>query len=233
MQRAQPTTVERRRSRRTPAPAGLSPELIATTALELSDRAGEAGISMRRVAEELGVTPMALYAHFRDKDELLDAVIDLAASELTLPSERGPWKRQLRLLMDEIRRGVERHPGALRTRLARPLMTPGALRTSERGMRILKGAGFRTRDAASAWRALFSYTLGFATYSSEGAAADARRHARGALASLPEAEFPALTSAVDESTDAMGGDAQFEFGLRALIDGLERRALRAPPSRKG
>src|SRR5256714_6916916 len=138
--------------RSTAAQAPLSSERIARAALELSDREGIEGLSMRRVAQKLGVTPMALYFHFRNKDELIDAVVDLGAREMTLPSERGPWKRQLRLLMEQIRRSVERHPGALRMRLARPLMSPGVLRGPELGLRILLRAGFSPSDAVGAWR---------------------------------------------------------------------------------
>jgi AcrR family transcriptional regulator len=207
----------------------LSSERIARVALELSDREGIDGLSMRRLAQELGVTPMALYFHFHSKDELIDAVVDLGAREMSLPSERGPWKRQLGLLMDEIRRGVERHPGALRMRLGRPLMSPGVMRGPELGLRILLRAGFSRNDALGAWRALFSYTLGFASFSSESSTAAARRHARVAIAGLPEDEFPALIAASAEVVAAMGGEAQFEFGLRCLIDGLEARCL----ARKG
>jgi TetR/AcrR family tetracycline transcriptional repressor len=214
------------RARAAAASRGLSRERIARAALELSDREGVEGLSMRQLARALGVTPMALYVHFRNKDELIDAVVDLAARELTLPSERGPWKRQLVLLMTEIRRSVERHPTALSVRRARPLMSPGVLRGSEVGLRILQRAGLSTADATSAWRALFSYTLGFASFSSEVATEDARRHARAALAALPEDEFPALSAAIPEAVAAMGGDAQFEFGLGCLVDGLEARYLR-------
>jgi TetR/AcrR family tetracycline transcriptional repressor len=216
------------RPRPTAAPAPLSSERIARAALELSDREGIEGLSMRRVAGKLGVTPMALYFHFRNKDELIDAVVDLGAREMSLPSERGPWKRQLRLLMNEIRLSVERHPGALRMRLARPLMSPGVLRGPELGLRILLRAGFSPKDAVGAWRALFSYTLGFVSFSSESVAEDARRYARAAVAALPEDEFPALTASAAEVVAAMGGQAQFEFGLRCFIDGLEARCLAKP-----
>ena len=207
------------------APPALSRERIARAGLELSDREGVEGLSMRRLARELGVTPMALYVHFRNKDELIDMVVDLGARELSLPSERGPWKRQLGLLMSEIRRGVERHPGALQVRRGRPLMSLGVMRGPELGLRIMLRAGFSTADAVSAWRALFSYTLGFASFSSEPSTVAVRRHARVALAALPEDEFPALSAATSEAVAAVGGAAQFEFGLRCLLDGLEARHL--------
>ena len=198
------------------APPALSRERIARAGLELSDREGVEGLSMRRLARELGVTPMALYVHFRNKDELIDMVVDLGARE---------WKRQLGLLMSEIRRGVERHPGALQVRRGRPLMSLGVMRGPELGLRIMLRAGFSTADAVAAWRALFSYTLGFASFSSEQSTEAARRHARVALAALPEDEFPALSGATSEAVAAMGGAAQFEFGLRCLLDGLEARHL--------
>src|SRR2546423_12722759 len=133
--------------RSTAAQAPLSSERIARAALELSDREGIEGLSMRRVAGKLGVTPMALYVHFRNKDELIDTVVDLGAREVSLPSERGPWKRQLGLLMSEIRRGVERHPGALQVRRGRPLMSLGGMRRPEPGLRVMLRAGVGTAGA--------------------------------------------------------------------------------------
>ncbi|TMK62803.1 MAG: TetR family transcriptional regulator [Actinobacteria bacterium] len=73
------------------APPALSRERIARAGLELSDREGVEGLSMRRLARELGVTPMALYVHFRNKDELIDMVVDLGAREPA--DERDPARR--------------------------------------------------------------------------------------------------------------------------------------------
>ena len=104
-------------------------------------------------------------------------------------------------------------------------MSLGVMRGPELGLRIMLRAGFGTADAVAAWRALFSYTLGFASFSSEPSTEAARRHARVALAALPEDEFPTLSGVASEAVAAMGGEAQFEFGLRCLLDGLEARHL--------
>lgn len=201
--------------------ASLSRERVVRAALDLLDREGTQALSMRRIAAELGVTAMALYVYFRSKDELLDAVVDAGAQEIVLPSEEGPWKEQMRELLHEVRRALERHPGALNDRLTRPFLGPGALRLPETAMRILGRAGFEKADAVNAWRALFSYTFGFASFSSDASAEEARRKARAALAALPEDEYPAMIAASAELVDAMGGEAAFDFGLDRLLEGLE------------
>lgn len=199
----------------------LSRERIVQAALDLLDREGLEALSMRRIAAEIGVTAMTLYVYFRNKDELLDAVVDAGAQEIVLPSEEGPWKVQIRELLHAVRRALERHPGALRDRLARPFLGPGAMRLPETALRILGSAGFEKKDAVRAYRVLFSYTLGFASFSSDASAQEARRRARAALAALPEDEYPAMISASAEIIDAMAGEATFDFGLDRLLDGLE------------
>jgi hypothetical protein len=95
------------------------------------------------------------------------------------------------------------------------------MRLPETVMRILGAAGFENADAVRAYRALFSYTLGFASFSSDASAEELRRRARVALAALPEDEYPAMIAASSEIIDAMAGDAAFDFGLERLLDGLE------------
>jgi AcrR family transcriptional regulator len=206
----------------------VSRERIVRAALDLLDRDGLDALSMRRIAAEVGVTAMTLYVYFRNKDELLDAVVDAGADEITLPSQEGPWKLQMSELLHEVRRALERHPGALRDRLTRPFLGPGVLRLPETALRILEAAGFEKEDAVRAYRALFSYTFGYASFSSEANAEEARRKARVALASLPEDEYPAMIAASAELTEAMAGDAAFDFGLDRLLDGLE--LLRRTPT---
>jgi AcrR family transcriptional regulator len=196
-------------------------------ALEFLDRHDFEAFTMRRLARELGVTPMALYVYFRDKDELLDAVMDAGAREISLPSEEGPWREQLRELLHGVKRALERHPSALRFRVTRPFLGPETLRVPERGLRILQRAGFSRADAVSAWRALYSYTLGFACFSPDASGPDVRQRTRVAYAALPEDEFPALLAASAEILDAVAGDATFDFGLEHLLDGLESSCLGA------
>jgi AcrR family transcriptional regulator len=178
---------------------------------------------MRRLAEELGIGTMTLYGYFRDKDELLDAVVDAASARIQIPSRRGTWKGQIRGLMDQIRSTLTEHPIGVLLRLKRPMWSPGALRVSEAGVRILREAGFSRAEAARAYRSLFSYTFGFAAFTPREVSADVRHQAIAALAALPQDQYPALTDASSELADAVGGEAQFHHGLDLLLDGLEAK----------
>ncbi len=155
----------------------LSREGIVDAALELVERDGWNGLSMRRLAQQLDVWPMAVYRYFRDKDELLDAMAEAAAERVPAPTGRGSWRVQIRKLLHESRRIVGGQPAS------GALVAPARERLSGAGVRILEEAGFDAADATAAWRALFGYTLGFS----------------------PEQ------------------DAEFDFGLECLLDGLEAR----------
>jgi AcrR family transcriptional regulator len=213
---AQPTTATRTDPR-----ARLSREQVAREALELLDRHGLEALSMRRLADQLGVGTMTLYGYFSGKDDLLDAVIDAAVADREHVELEGPWQDQLRRLMQASRRGLGRHPSLVKVRAERPVLRPEALRFAESGLTILRGAGFDRTDAARAFRLLFTYVFGYVSFSPEQGAEDARRESRVATAALPPEEYPTLTDTADQLADAMAGDTTFDFGLDRIIDGLE------------
>lgn len=206
--------------------AELSRAAVARAALELLDRDGLDALSMRRLADELGVGTMTLYGYFRNKGELLDAVVDSAVSDADAPALRGGWKEQLRSHVLNARRSLQRHPSLVELRVRRPVLRPEALRFSETALGILRGAGFDVREGTAAFRLLFTYTFGFAALSPAGSTEDDRRAAQAALVALPPEEYPALTEAREEATRAMGGDEVFEYGLDRILDGLEARLVR-------
>ena len=185
---------------------------------------------MRKLAARLEVGAMTLYGYFANKDELLEAMVATATEDApAIAVGDGTWKEQLANLMSGVRDTLAEHPTGVQLRLQRPLLSPAALRVTESAMRIMDEAGFTTEQAARAYRTMFVYTFGFASFHPSAADAGAKRGARAALAALPEAEYPALVAASAEAVDAMGGDEQFEFGLALLLDGLEA-ALRAKVS---
>ena len=187
------------------------------------ERDGPEALSMRRLAAELDVGTMTIYGYFRDKDELLDAVVDAASARIEIPSRRGTWKSQIRALMEEIRKALADHPAGILLRLRRPMWSPGALRISETGDRILREAGFSKAEAARAYRSLFSYTFGFAAFTPGAVSEEVKGQALAALAALPQDQYPTLIEASSELVDAVGGEAQFHHGLDLLLDGLETK----------
>jgi AcrR family transcriptional regulator len=216
----QPTT--RTRSR-------VSREQVARAALELLDEHGVEALSMRRLAEHVGVGTMTLYGYFRDKEDLLDAVVDAAVADREPVRLEGPWQDQLRQLMRASRPSLGRHPSLVKVRAERPVLRPEALRFAESGVGILRGAGFSRIDAARAFRLLFTYVFGYVSFSPDETAEDARRRSRLAVAALPPDEYPAIHDTADELADSMAGDAAFDFGLDRIIDGFESHLRGGPP----
>lgn len=207
-----------------PVRRSLSREAIASTALELADAEGVDSLSMRRLAERLGVGTMTLYGYFRSKEELLEAVVDVATPPIRVRAGATSWKDQLRDLMRGVHGALAEHPVGVELRLRKPLVSPGAMRITEAAMGILSGAGFGTEDAARCYRTLFLYVFGFIAFGSPRAPDEVKRHARGVIASLPAEEYRQVTAAGAELVETLAGEEQFEFGLGVLLDGLEARA---------
>jgi AcrR family transcriptional regulator len=226
-------TSSNRRAGGSPAPQRRRPqpsrEQIAEAALELLDREGLEGLSMRRLGAEAGVPTSTLYGYFRDKEELVDAVIDLAASRSPLPEVTGPWRTQLRELMRWLRRGLVRHPDLVKVRLERPILSLGALRFTERGMGILLEAGFGRAEAARAYQMLFVYTFGSAAFGPHGDPDEHQRRVRATYTLLPPEEYPVLSNSIAEAAAVMSGEQQFEYALERLLDGLEGSLGRGNP----
>jgi TetR/AcrR family tetracycline transcriptional repressor len=198
-------------------PSGLSRERILVVALELAATDGVDALSMRRLAQELDVWPMSVYRYFQDKDALLDAMAADLIEQLREPAASGDWRERMRALLEEAVRRLVEAPG-LAARLPRAFLAEGALRLPEAGIAILLDAGFGSAAAASAWRALWSYTFGFATFGVE-----SPRAVRAAVAGLHEDEYPALAEAGGALADALASRDEFAAGLDRLLDGLEAR----------
>ena len=143
----------------------LSRERILEAARLAVDEDGVNALSMRRLAQRLDVWPMSIYTYFRDKDELLDALADGAAEQVALPRREGrSWRADMHLLLNDARRVLAKDADA---RLSRAM----AERLTASGLAILERAGLEQREAASLWRTLLSYTLGFALTPGGGATA--------------------------------------------------------------
>ena len=195
-------------------PSGLSRDRILAVALELAAADGVDALSMRRLAQELDVWPMSVYRYFQDKDALLDAMAVDLVEQLPTPDASGDWRERMHALLETTAQRLGGAPG-LAARLPRAFLAEGALRLPEAGIAILLDAGFDPAAAASAWRALWSYTFGFATFGAESA-----RAVRAAVAGLHEDEYPALEAAGAELADALASSDEFAAGLDRLLEGV-------------
>jgi AcrR family transcriptional regulator len=132
------------------------------TAITLVEGEGEAGLSMRRIAQELDVWPMSLYRYFRDKQALLDALAEAAVEQIALPEPTSDWQAQLRQLLDHARTAFAQHPGGGFLRLTGPSLLPAAARVTKAGIEILNEAGLESDEAEIAWHVLVDYLAGSA-----------------------------------------------------------------------
>ncbi len=216
--------------RQRPARAPLSREAIVDAALRVLDREGSAGLSMRRVADELGTGPASLYWHVANKDALVDLIIDRVAGEVPLPEpDPDRWQEQLREWLIGVRGVFDRHPGVAALTLGRIPTGINVVRWAEWTLVLLRGAGIPDRVAAYASDLLGLY-LGATGYeatlppmtSASGEPMSLEETAammRGYFASLPADQFPNVVATVDELFSG-GPEERFELGLDVILRGL-------------
>lgn len=199
----------------------LTRERIVAAAIALLDREGEAGFSMRKLAGELGVDPMALYHHHASRGALMHEVMQAMMADFELPAPSGDWRADLRALCGGLRRLAGRHPGAFRVYEYYERWLPAEHRVNEAFHATLLGAGFGRRTTVRAVRLLLTYTEAFAVDEISGWLAPYGPEDRAELAeSLAAGDFPATAGLVEE-IGAVDADAEFDFGLDVLIAGLE------------
>jgi AcrR family transcriptional regulator len=212
------------RARRADPRAKLSHEQVLRAAWAMLDEAGLESFSIRRLAQRLGVAPMTVYGYFRDRDALLDAVLDYGADGLIVAAAEGDWRTRMSGLMSQLHRQLVAHPFVVELRLRRPILNPGSMRFTEAGLTVLGEAGFAPEQGARAFRALFIYTFGSAAFGMPPDAAHAQRETRSRLAALDETEFPAVARSVPALIDTIAGEEQFHRGLGWLLDALAAEA---------
>src|SRR5829696_5115779 len=140
----------------------LSRELIIKEALALLDEHGPEALSMRRLADRLGVAPTALYTHIRGKADLIEGLIDQVYAGLTLELNRsGDWTQQLTTLSQQIRTHLLDHPAVVPYALQQPGLGPHSLRLGEAIYNVLRPAGFSNQAVVGTVYALVTYILGF------------------------------------------------------------------------
>src|SRR4249920_1627958 len=139
----------------------LSRERVLGAAVELADRDGAGALSMRRLAAELGVVPMALYKHVANKDELLDGMIDVVVGEIDPPLADADWKTAIRERVLSARRALLRHSWASKVIESRPEPTPTVIAYMDSMMGILRSGGFSIDLMHHTMHVMGSRILGF------------------------------------------------------------------------
>lgn len=142
-------------------PARISREAVLDSTLALAEERGLDAVSMRSVAADLQVTPMALYHHVRNKEDLLDGLVERLLDELPLPDPEAPWEERLRSLAQRLRETAQRHPDAFPMLLRRPVRSEGALRVREAVYALLRDAGVPEELVPRAERLISTFVIGF------------------------------------------------------------------------
>jgi AcrR family transcriptional regulator len=207
----------------------LSRERILETAVSLADRDGVEGVSMRKIAQELGVVPMALYKHVAGKDELLGGMIDVVVAEIDPAATDLVWKAAIRERILSARRALLRHPWASRVMESRTEPTPTVLAYMDSMIGMFRTGGFSMDLTHHAVHAMGSRLMGFSQeLFNDSADTDPAVEAEmwGQMADVyPSIYELFLTVSHDgQSVVGLGCDDQFEFefALDLMLDGLER-----------
>jgi AcrR family transcriptional regulator len=198
----------------------LNRGVILDSAVALIERDGPDSLSMRRLGSGLGVEGMAIYHHFRNRDELLAAIGDRLLEPLRELELGTDWRQACRRFAIALRDIAVAHPATFQLLGLQPLDTPAALEPVERLLGVLVAVGFTAAEALATYRATVSYARGYALAEATGFTVDAERPAgRERLAVLPPEEFPILSGRAAELAE-LDADSAFRRGLDALLFGL-------------
>ncbi|WP_214105443.1 TetR/AcrR family transcriptional regulator [Acrocarpospora catenulata] len=213
---------------------GLSVERIVRAAIEVGDAEGLAALSMRKVAEALGVGVMSLYTYVPGKAELIDVMIDTVYGELPRPETPGGWRARLELIAREQWALYRRHPWLLQVAAGRPPLGPNAIAKYEYELSAVEGIGLTDLEMDAVVTLVSGFVHGAARGALESSAASGatgmtdeqwwEAHAPVLGALVDPRRFPIAsrvgTAAGQEHQAAYDPLHAFEFGLARVLDGI-------------
>jgi AcrR family transcriptional regulator len=214
---------------------GLSKDRVLRAAIQIADKSGIEALTMRKLAQKLGVEAMTLYYYMTRKDDIVDGILDLVVGEIDVPSEGGDWKAALRRSAISAHEVLLRHPWACSLMMAPARVRPGRLRYMESLLKRLREAGFSAEMTHHAYHALDSHILGFTMWE-VGYSTGIRELPDSGAALRRELTldaYPYLVEHMGEHVAASkgnDGESEFEFGLDLILDGLEE--IRVTPARR-
>jgi AcrR family transcriptional regulator len=203
----------------------LSRERVLHAALRLADAEGFEALSMRKLAQALGVQAMSLYNHVANKDDMLDGIVDIAVGEIEVPSLETDWKTAMRRRAISAHAVLLRHPWVTMPLVSRVNVGPSMLRYVDATLGCLREGGFSFEMADHAWNAIDSHIYGFTlqelNFPFE--AAEYSEAAKNGLSLIPADKYPYLNRLTHYVVEGRyDGLHNFEFGLELILDGLER-----------
>jgi AcrR family transcriptional regulator len=204
----------------------LSRELVLSGAIAVADAGGIGALTIRTLADNIGVKPMSVYHYVANKDDIIDGIVDIVYSEIDLPEPGGDWRTQMRRRAHSVREVLARHPWSTALLQSRLRPGPATLRHHNAFIATLRTAGFSVELTAHAFALIDSYVFGFAL--SENAlpihgpdsVADT---AESMMEQFFDAEaYPALLEFTTQHVMRPDYDfgAEFDYGLTVILDGL-------------
>jgi len=203
----------------------LSRERVLLGAVAVADAGGISGLTIRSLAQELGVKPMAVYHYVANKSEILDGIVDVVFAEIDLPPRDGNWQNEIRQGAASARAALRRHPWALGLLESRETPGPATLRHHDTMIGTLRAAGFSVEMTAHAYALIDSYVYGFALqeaalpFDGPETVTDVAEPIMGGFE--PD-QYPHLTEMATDFIIQPGYDFgnEFEIGLNLILDAL-------------
>jgi AcrR family transcriptional regulator len=210
-----------------PRKVGLSRERIVVEAVALADRDGVAGLSMRRLAERLGVEAMSLYHYVANKEQLLDAMVDSVVAEIELPTPGEPWRPAMERRTRSARATLHRHGWAVALMDSRAGAGSATIGHHDAVIGTFRSAGFSIPLVAHAMSLLDSYVHGFVMqelvlpFRGED---ELQSLVDDVLGAFPAEQYPHFAELAQSHVLQPGYTyaAEFNFGLELILDGIER-----------
>ncbi len=205
----------------------LSRERVLRAAFGRTDEEGIESLSMRKLAQELGVEAMSLYRHVRNKGDIVDGMVDLVFGEIGLPATDVDWRTAMRQRAISAREVLARHPWAIALMESRSTPGPATLQHHDAVLACLRNQGFSIALAAHAYSLLDSYIYGFALEQASlpfQTSDEAVEVADSIRRQFPVDAYPHLMEMAVKHVLQPGYDYadEFVFGLDLILDGLER-----------
>ena len=192
-------------------------------AIQIADKSGIEALTMRRLAQRLGVEAMTLYYYVANKDDIVDGILDLVVGQIELPSEGGDWRAALRRSAVSAHEVLLRHPWACALMMSPARIRGARFRYMESLLKRLRDAGFSAEMTHHAYHALDSHILGFTLW--EVGYSTGIKELPDAAAfrrTFPVDRYPYIVEHMGEHGKKSDGDGEFGFGLDLILDGLER-----------
>ena len=215
--------------------AKLTRSRVLKAAVSIADRDGMDSLSMRKLAQALGVEAMSLYNHVVNKEDVLDGMVEIVVAKIELPTLDAYWKDAIRLRSISAHQLLLKHPWAALLFVSRVNVGPAMLRYVDATLGCLHTAGFSYELADRAWNAIDSHIYGFTQqalnfpFEPSGYGEVAEEF----MPHLPEDEYPFLHALSRQVIEGKHDGVQdFCFGLDLILDSLDRMHREGEKNRK-